>query len=201
MKKIVYIIISLNLFIPQVQGSGVLKNAILPGWGFQNLEKQSHQSKKYFLREAIIWSFLLVSKSSSDLFEGYYIAHGIDYADTDITRYDSQYSIDVGNYESLLSYNDAMLRKRLPERVYPNSEEYSWEWDSSNHRLKYKKMLQASRDISKIGDFAIAGLIVHRMVSVINYLYYSRTGSDSKLSSSVLKPDQNTVLFNIKYNF
>ena len=94
-----------------------------------------------------------------------------------------------------------MLRKRRPDDVYPDNEGYEWEWDALANRLKYKKMLQVSRDLDKIGDFAIASLIVHRMVAVVNYMYYFRTGSNSKISSDVSKSDQNTVLLNIKYNF
>ena len=101
----------------------------------------------------------------------------------------------------MYEYNQAMLRKRRPDDVYPSNQGYNWEWNSSNKRLKYKKMLQVSRDLDKIGDFAIASLIIHRAVSVINYMYYAQSGSNSKISSSVSKPDQNTVQLKIKYNF
>ena len=201
MMRIIYIVISLNLLISANHRSGVLKNLVVPGWGFEHLEESKNQSKKYFLREAIIWSSLITSRTSSDLFEDYYISYGIDYSDADILQYDDGYSINVGNYDSMYEYNQAMLRKRRPEDIYPYNEGYDWEWNSTNNRLKYKKMLQVSRDLDKIGDFAIASLLIHRMVSVVNYMYYAQTGNNSKISSDISKPDQNTVLFKIKYNF
>ena len=201
MKKVIYILVCLSFLISQNTGAGVLKNAIIPGWGFMEMDSYKEKSKGYFLREAIIWGSFLTSRSSSNLFEDYYVSYGIDYASADILEYDSGYSINVGNYNSMDSYNQAMLRKRRPDDVYPDNEGYNWEWEAVSNRLKYKKMLQVSRDLDKIGDFAIAGLIVHRMVAVVNYLYYSRTGSNSKISSDISKPDQNTVLLNIKYNF
>ena len=200
-KIIIYIVISLNFLISSNHGSGILKNMIVPGWGFEQLENHKDLSKKYFLREAIIWSSVLTSRSSSNLFEDYYIAYGIDYSDADILRYDDGYSINVGNYDSMFEYNQAMLRKRRPEDIYPNNEGYDWQWNSTEERLKYKKMLQVSRDLDKLGDFAIASLLIHRVVSVINYMYYANTGSNSKISSDISKPDQSTVIFQIKYNF
>tara|TARA_Y100000996_G_C22403649_1_gene594177 strand:- start:82 stop:687 length:606 start_codon:yes stop_codon:yes gene_type:complete len=201
MIKTVYIILSLNLLISSSHGSGVLKNIIIPGWGFEQLENHQNTSKRYFLTEASIWASFITSRASSDLFEDYYVSYGIDYSNADILSYDEGYSINVGNYDSMYEYNQAMLRKRRPDDVYPSNQGYNWEWNSSNKRLKYKKMLQVSRDLDKIGDFAIASLIIHRAVSVINYMYYAQSGSNSKISSSVSKPDQNTVQLKIKYNF
>ena len=67
--------------------------------------------------------------------------------------------------------------------------------------LKYKKILQVSRDLDKIGDFAVASLLIHRAVSAINYMYYAQTGKNSKFSSDISKTNQSTVIFKIKYNF
>ena len=201
MIRIIYIVISLNFLLSVNHGSAILKNLAIPGWGFEQLEGHKNQSKKYFLREAIMWSSLLTSRSSSNLFEDYYISYGIDYSDADILRYDDGYSINVGNYDSMFEYNQAMLRKRRPEDIYAHNEGYDWEWISTDRRLKYKKMLQISRDLDKVGDFTIASLLIHRAVSVINYMYYAQTGNTSKISSGISKPDQNTVLFKIKYNF
>ena len=201
MNRIIYILISLNFLISANHGTGILKNLIIPGWGFEQLENHKDQSKKFFLREAIIWSSFLTSRTSSDLFEDYYISYGIDYSNADILRYDEGYSINVGNYDSMSEYNEAMLRKRKPEDVYPYGEGYDWEWNSTNNRLKYKKILQVSRDLDKIGDFAVASLLIHRAVSVINYMYYAQTGKNSKFSSDISKTNQSTVIFKIKYNF
>tara|TARA_Y100001970_G_C13790272_1_gene629898 strand:+ start:7 stop:612 length:606 start_codon:yes stop_codon:yes gene_type:complete len=201
MMRIVYIIIGFNFLIGVNHSSGILKNLIVPGWGFEQLDNHQDKSKKYFLREAIMWGSFMTSRSSSNLFEDYYISYGIDYSDADILRYDDGYSINVGNYDSMFEYNQAMLRKRRPEDVYPHNEGYDWEWNSTSNRLKYKKMLQVSRDLDKVGDFTIASLLIHRVVSAINYMYYAQTGNNSKISSDISKPDQNTVIFKIKYNF
>ena len=59
MIKVVYIILSLNLLISSSHGSGVLKNIIIPGWGFEQLENHQNKSKRYFLTEASICIYIL----------------------------------------------------------------------------------------------------------------------------------------------
>ena len=175
MKKILYILIAINISICSNVGLGLIKNVILPGWGIADIKGQEHKKNQYILREVIIWSTLFTSRENSHIFENNYISYSIDYGSTDVSGFDSQYSINVGNYNSIFSYNDAMLRKRLPDNLYPENQGYDWNWDTSSNRLKYKSMLQISRDLDKIGDFAIAGLLIHRLVGAINYLYLVNT--------------------------
>ena len=78
MKIIIYIFVALNFLFPSNEGTGIIKNIILPGWGFQNIDKSENYSKKYFLREGVIWGTLLTARNSSDLFEDYYASHSID---------------------------------------------------------------------------------------------------------------------------
>ena len=200
MKKILYILIAINISICSNVGLGLIKNVILPGWGIADIKGQEHKKNQYILREVIIWSTLFTSRENSHIFENNYINYSIDYASTDVSDFDSQYSINVGNYNSIFSYNDVMLRKRLPDNVYPENQGYDWNWDTSSNRLKYKSILQISRDLDKIGDFAIAGLLIHRLVGAINYLYLVNTNKDLGLSSNVSKPDSHTIQLDLKFD-
>ena len=121
----------------------------------------------------ILWGALFTSGKTSNLFEDSYISYSNDYANTNVDNHNFEYSLNVGNYDSIYLYNEAMLRKRSPDNVYPENDNYRWEWDSADNRIKYKRMLQTSLDLDKIKSFTVAGLIVHRIVSVINYMYYN----------------------------
>ena len=200
MKKIFLIIITSTMVFSANEQLGLLKNMIIPGWGFQDLDNQKNQSKKYLFRDVIIWSSLITARNSSDLFEDYYTTLGIDHSNASILEYGDGYAINVGNYDSMDEYNNVMLRKRRPSDVYPVNQGYEWEWDSTSKRVKYKKMLQASRDLDKIGDFAVAGLIINRLISSINYLYYVQTGKNSKLNSSIINSKEDIKL-NLEYTF
>ena len=143
---------------------------------------------------------MCIRDRSSDIYEANYINYGFDYSGTDVADFNSQYAINVGDYDSMSDYNNAMLGKRLPDRVYPQDEGYDWSWESSNNRLKYRNMLRTSRDLDKIGDFAIAGLLIHRIVGLINYNYLINKGKSLGLSSSVYKTDFQTVQLELKFN-
>ena len=106
------------------------------------------------------------------MLQDYYSSYGIDYANANIANNDLEYSMNVGNYNSMYLYNEAMLRKRQGDNVYPENEGYDWDWNSSENRLKYRRMFEASSNLGKVADFAVAGLIINRMIAAINYIYY-----------------------------
>jgi len=200
MKRIILIVFCVSFLICSNSKWGVIKNMIVPGVGFPNTEQYSKVKKHYLLREVVIWGTLFSSRQSSDIYEANYINYGFDYSGTDVADFNSQYAINVGDYDSMSDYNNAMLGKRLPDRVYPQDEGYDWSWELSNNRLKYRDMLRTSRDLDKIGDFAIAGLIIHRIVGLINYNYLMNKGKSLGLSSSVYKTDFKTVQLELKFN-
>ena len=47
---------------------------------------------------------------------------------------------------------------------------------------------------------AIAGLLIHRIVAVINYTYLMNKGESLGLSSSVYKTDPQTIQLEFKFN-
>ena len=99
-----------SLVFSSTAGIGFIKNIAVPGWGFEN----KTQSKQHFLREIIIWTALLSAKGSATMFEDYYSSYGIDYANTDIPNYDFQYSMDIGNYNSMSFLIAGQLRYFFP---------------------------------------------------------------------------------------
>ena len=200
MKKIIFIVLFASFLICSDSRLSLIKNIIIPGMGIPNTEEYSKIKKHYLLREVVIWGTLFSSKQSSDIYESNYINYGVDYCGSDVSDFNYQYAINVGDYDSLSEYNDAMLGKRLSDKLYPQDQGYNWDWESSNNRLKYRNMLRTSRDLDKVADFAIAGLLIHRIVAVINYTYLMNKGEYLGLSSSVYKTDPQTIQLEFKFN-
>ena len=199
-RKIIFILLLVGFSIGSDSRLGLIKNIIIPGMGMPKTEEYQNLKKNYLLREVIIWGTLFSSRQNSDMYENNYINYGVEYGETDVSDYNYQYAINVGDYDSFSEYNDAMLRKRLSERVYPQNQGYEWDWESSDNRLKYRSMLRTSRDLDKIGDFAIAGLLIHRIVAVINYAYLMNKGKSLGLSSNIYKKDSQTIQLEFKFN-
>ena len=199
-RKIIFILLLVGFSIGSDSGLGLIKNIIIPGMGMPKTEEYQNLKKNYLLREVVIWGTLFSSRQNSNMYENNYINYGVEYGETDVSDYNYQYAINVGDYDSFSEYNDAMLRKRLSERVYPQNQGYEWDWESRDNRLKYRNMLRTSRDLDKIGDFAIAGLLIHRIVAVINYAYLMNKGKSLGLSSNIYKKDSQTIQLEFKFN-
>ena len=200
MKKILAILFIISISICSNSSFVLIKNIVIPGLGMPNTEKYQKIKKQYLLREVVLWGSLFSSRRSSDVYSNNYINYGIDYSDTDVSDFNYQYAINVGDYNSMSEYNDAMLRRRLPDKLYPQDEDYDWNWEAPSNRLKYRNMLRTSRDLDKLGDFAIAGLLIHRIVGIINYTYIKNKGRPLGLSTDIYKADNETVQLNFKFN-
>ena len=86
-----------------------------------------------------------------------------------------QYSVSIGNYNSINEYNQSKARRRqfdlmIDETIISNH----WFWENQNHRLKFDKMRITSGLVGKSKSFIIAGMIANRIISMINVLYLSR---------------------------
>ena len=200
MKKIFILLIISSCLICSSAEWSPLKNIIIPGMGVPNIDRFDKIKKNYLLREVLIWGVLFSSNQNRDMYNDNYINYGISYANTNVDSFNFQYAINVGDYDSMSDYNNAMLGRRLADKVYPQDEGYDWNWKSSKDRLKYRDMLRTSRDLDKIGDFAIAGLIIHRIVALINYNYLKNNGESLGISSNIYKRDSQTVQLELKFN-
>ena len=200
MKKIFLLLIISSYLICSSAEWSPFKNMIIPGMGIPNIDNYDKIKKNYLLREVLIWGVLFSSNQNRDIYNDNYINYGISYASTNVDSFNFQYAINVGDYESMSDYNNAMLGRRLPDKVYPQDEGYDWNWESHKDRLKYRDMLRTSRDFDKIGDFAIAGLIIHRIVALINYNYLKNNGEVLGISSNIYKGDLQTVQLELKFN-
>ncbi|MBC8214558.1 MAG: hypothetical protein ISR90_04255 [Candidatus Marinimicrobia bacterium] len=200
MKKIVYIILLVSFIYPQDFINPIMKSAILPGWGESALG-ETKRSQGYFLREGLIWLSFIGGQTIHKLYESDYTAFAILHAGTDPSSKDYQYAVDIGNYDSFEEYNFAKEQLRQGELIYPENINYEWKWDSKKNRLKFDDMRIISGTASKFVSFSIGGLIVHRLISVIDVLYLKRKNSPFRLESSLLPSgkEQVNLLISLKF--
>jgi hypothetical protein len=202
MKNIIYIIIT--IFIIQIgyaqQKHPFIKSAILPGWGELTYDK-TDRAKSFFVRESLIWLSLLGSQYVSSNYESKYSAFSRLHADIDLSDKEYQFVVDIGNYDSLEDYNDAKERTRQFSMKYPEGEGYEWEWDTSENRLQFDEYRITSSTADKFSSFTIAGLILHRVISLIDVLYLERIGSKIDLESAIIPLGKDQVEFRLGINF
>ena len=78
---------------------------------------------------------------------------------------DAAFEVNIGNYMTTDEYNQAMLRNRQYDQVY-SSPSSQWQWQSEQLRSDYRGMRIRSDEWNNNAKFAIAGLVVNRIVSV-----------------------------------
>lgn len=177
-----------------------LKSAILPGWGEMSLQKD-HRAKNFFIREGLLWLTLYGSNKRSDWYRSDYLAFGAEHAGTDISDKTYQYAVDMGNYDSYSDFIAAKDRQRQIDLKYPEGQGYEWNWDSSANRIKFDKMRVKSVSADKFANFVVAGLVLHRVVSLIDVLYIQRKAGYLSLHSSLI-PEANqryTILVSLNF--
>ncbi len=199
---ILFLVIGFTIARPAGQKPGrvFLKSAILPGWGEMSLQKD-HRAKNFFIREGLLWLTLYGANKRSDWYRSDYLAFGAEHAGTDISDKAYQYAVDMGNYDSYSDFITAKDRQRQIDLKYPEGQGYEWEWDSSANRIKFDEMRIKSVSADKFATFVVAGLVFHRVASLIDVLYLQRKAGYLSLHSSLIpEPNQRyTILVSLNF--
>ena len=176
------------------------KSLLLPGWGELSLDQKS-RGQKLLAADILLWLTVLNGKNLSKNYESDYRAFGSEHAGVDWKHTDYLFAVDIGYYNKLDDYNSAKARQRSLEMetdpngdlireyghsIYPENGDFDWEWDNSTNRQSYKDMRVSSANWDKYANFAIAGLIINRVVSVINVIYLEKTGKSTPIQSQII---------------
>lgn len=194
MKKIIFILL-LSLILPNAK----IKSLILPGWGELSIDKQSRA--KYFLyaESILIISAYSFNKLSSN-YRSDYTAYAIQHANVDITNRDYMFALDIGSNDNIEEFNNIKKRQRallmeldpggnvvrdFGHQVYPERAGYDWDWDSDTNRSTFNSMRINSINYEKYAGFAVAGMLLNRIVSLIDVMILENK-EETKISSIII---------------
>ncbi len=205
MKKLTLILIlfaAMNAQAFNGLGSGktFLKSAILPGWGELELD-QHRRAVGFFQREGVLWLALFGGLAAEKWYESDFKAFGSQHAGVDMANKSYQFAVDMGNYDSFEEFQAAKDRQREVDLKYPENAGYEWEWDSTGNRQKFEDMRISSGTAGKFASFAVAGLVAHRFISLIDVLYLNRISDKMGLNSSLIPTGTEQVTFSVSLNF
>jgi len=200
MKKLLTILFLACFVFPQDLLHPIMKSTILPGWG-ENALGATKRSNSFLLREGLIWLSLIGGQTIHNWYKSDYTTFAILHAGTDPSTKDYQYAVDIGNYDNFDEYNFAKEQLRQGELIYPEEQNYEWEWDSESNRQKFDDMRIISGTAEKLVSFSIGGLIVHRVISVIDVLYLERKNSTFRLESSIIPSGKDYLELSVSIKF
>ena len=80
----------------------------------------------------------------------------------------------MGHYNSLTEYNEIKSRQRQMDDIYEEGKGNEWQWDNKQNRIHFNNMRTQSVTYKKYARFAIGGLVLHRLISLIDVIYLER---------------------------
>ena len=196
MKKIVLFIILVNsLLSAQLSPSAKTKfqSLILPGLGELNMGYEK-KARSFFIREAILWFVCIGGKQASKWYASDYRAFAELHADISMDGKDYIFAVNMGHYDSFTEYNTTKARKRQVNEMYAEGQGNEWQWDSPENRIHFDKMRIQSVTYGKYASFAFGGLVLHRLISLIDVIFLERRYPDFDLTSQLATNSGNLQL-------
>lgn len=153
-------------------GLAALYSLVLPGageWYADGLDA----AKYPLIAEAALW----LTYGTMEYYGGWLRddarTFAVSHAGVSSTNMSDQFFVDVSNFSNQYDYNDKKLRDRSLDLVYTGSQ-YAWQWDTDANRLAFKDERLKSDRVFNNAKFVIGGMIVNRIVSVINAMRLTR---------------------------
>ncbi len=191
------------------------KSLVFPGWGELSLNESS-RGQKLIAADIILWLTVFNGKNLSKNYESDYRAFASEHAGVNWNHTDYLFAVDIGYYDDLNAYNSAKARQRSLEletdlngglireyghTMYPENGDFDWQWDNDSNRKSYKDMRISSANWDKYANFAIAGLLVNRVISVIDVMYLEKMGSSTPIQSQVIANGSNDLQLKLTFPF
>ena len=200
-KYLLLFVVSITCIFAQVSGNAKpkLQSLVFPGWGEHTIG-ESKRAQSFFMTEAALWLFYIGSKKSANWYESDYTAFSELHADVEMAGKNYLFSVNLGHYDSLEEYNNIKERQRLPADKYANGEGFDWHWDDKSNRIKYDTMRIKSVSYNKYARFAIGGLILHRLISLIDVIYLDRKNQPFSIDTR-LNGEKNNIELQLSFFF
>jgi len=176
-----------------------IKSLLLPGWGELALEEKS-RGKFFLYAESILIISAYSFNSLSNIHKSDYIAYAAQHANVNLSNQDYMFALDVGNNDNIEDFNSNKRRQRsllmnldsqgyvireYGHEIYPEGINYDWDWDSASNRSIFNSMRIKSINYEKYAGFALAGMILNRIVSLIDVILLERR-TNARISSVVI---------------
>ena len=194
MKNIIFILL-ISFAIPGPK----IKSLVFPGWGELALEQKS-RGKFFLYTEPILIISAYSFYSLSNTYKSDYIAYAAQHANVNLANEDYMFALDVGNNDNIQDFNREKRRQRsllmstdpqgniireYGHEIYPEGGKYDWDWDSESNREKFNSTRIKSINYEKYTGFVLAGMILNRVVSLVDVILLERR-TNTRVSSVIV---------------
>lgn len=160
--------------LPSPRGA-FLRSLVMPGWGHYYADNDNWNRGKYHLAgEVVLVLSYLGLDARANYLENDFKTLATSKAGADLSGKSRNFQIAIGNYDNLASYNDAQLRNRNWDDLFPQTPEYAWNWENSDLRNQYRDTRErVDKNRSQLPTL-LALMVVNRLGSGISAFVQAR---------------------------
>ena len=195
-------IVMLFLLLSVLSANNILKSMFVPGLGEKSLGEDS-RAKIFMCSEMAILGTYFLGKSFNKYYIDNYSGFAELHAGADMENKSYSFVVNMSNYNSMIEFNEDMMRHHNEDDfddVYDVESNYYWEWDSTDNRYKFNDMRESSIIAQKFAEFSIAGLVINRIISIIDVVYLEKKKSNVDLSVFVLPEGNDAISINVSFS-
>lgn len=160
--------------LPSPRGA-FLRSLVVPGWGHYYANNQNWtRGKVHLAGEVVLVLSYFGLNARANYLENDFRTLAHSKAGAQLSGKPREYLIALGNYNSLAEYNDAQLRTRNWDKVFPQTAEYRWDWESSGLRGQYQDTRErVDKNRSQLPTL-VALMVTNRLVSGLSAFIRAR---------------------------
>jgi len=162
------------------KGKAFLFSLVLPGMG-EYYAGSKTMGTVFLCTEIALWAGYFAFQQYGDWKEEDYRQYAIAHAGIHVKGKNHQYFVNVEHFDNIRAYNEAKLRQRDPNALYPENDEFSWQWDKTSHRLKYEKMRVSSDRAYSRAVLMLGVIVANHVISGIDAIRAVRKAEQNSL--------------------
>ncbi len=179
---------------PVSKSKAIFKSAILPGWGERSIGARG-AGRLFFAAEATLWISYAGLSVYKDIQNDDMISFAKAHSGASSFYGSSQYWVDMGSFLSWNDHKEEMLQYRTPDKIYP--EKNAWNWDTVENANTFRNIRIAKDKSEQRMTFILGGLVMNRMISMLNIMYQTRNPVESDL---IITPLSSQIRLSIPIN-
>lgn len=148
---------------------------LVPGLG-QVYTGAGTMTRVFIASEAALWSLYFTFRTVGNWKEADYKRFAVLHAGVDPSGKNHGYYVNLEHYDSMEAYNQAKLRQRNLNAVYPENQGYEWEWDSRESRLRYENLRVSSDRAFNRALLVTGAVVLNHLASAIDAARAARKG-------------------------
>jgi len=143
------------------------QSLLLPGWG-QHYAESKTMMRAFIASEAVLWASFIGFTAWSNWLESDFRTFASEHAEVDTRDKPSDYFVDIGNYDSIDQFNQDRLRNRDVAGLYADRQEFFWQWDSNENRLRYAHLRVRSSRADNRAELTLGAIFANHVISAIH---------------------------------